>query len=255
MGRHRLASEESEIGSAVSPPVTPRRLLLEAGGAWVAAWLVGVGFGLALRPSASWRTGAEWERALLGWMDAHPLPSPLDQTMLIVPYVGTNLTLLPVMIAVGLWLWRRRGNGLLAIQLVTVCAGSLALNVAMKYTLGRPRPELYPARGIYNWASYPSGHAILSLALFFTIALVLLRARGWRWPMLAALLIVIATCYSRLYLQVHWPTDVIGGLLIGSTWLFGTWVAFERRRTATQQGATMHARARPDYSARTSGTR
>jgi undecaprenyl-diphosphatase len=79
---------------------------------------------------------------------------------------------------------------------------------------------------MYRWASYPSGHAILTVALYFTIALQLRHARGWRWPFVVAAAIVLITCYSRVYLGVHWPTDLIGGLLIGVVWLAGTWRAF-----------------------------
>jgi undecaprenyl-diphosphatase len=81
---------------------------------------------------------------------------------------------------------------------------------------------------MYNWASYPSGHAILTTALYFTIALLLYRSRGWRWPFPVAALIFLANAYSRLYLAVHWPTDLVGGLFIGLVWLTGTWRAFSR---------------------------
>ena len=79
---------------------------------------------------------------------------------------------------------------------------------------------------MYDWASYPSGHLILTTALYFTAALLLLRARGWRWPFAVAALVVVFTAYSRLYLSVHWPTDLVGGILIGGVWLMGTWKAF-----------------------------
>ena len=104
--------------------------------------------------------------------------------------------------------------------------GSLSLNPTMKYLLNRDRPTLFPLRGMYNWASYPSGHVILTTALYFTGAMLLHRARGWRWPFVMAAVVVVFTCYSRLYLSVHWPTDLVGGLLIGLVWLIGTWKAF-----------------------------
>jgi undecaprenyl-diphosphatase len=185
---------------------------------------VGIGFGLLLRAAGVWN-GAEWERETLRWFHERPLPWLLDRMMLAAPLFGTNLTVLPAMIIVGWWLWKERREPLLGAHLLIVAAGSLSLNPTMKYLLDRDRPAMYPARGMYNWASYPSGHAILTVALYFTLALMLRRTRGWWWPFAVAPLIVLLTCYSRLYLSVHWPTDLIGGLLIGLVWLAGTWRA------------------------------
>jgi undecaprenyl-diphosphatase len=165
---------------------------------------------------------------MLRWFHAQELPPWLDQLMLVFPYVGTNLTILPIVILLGLWLWRARYKVITALHLLVVSIGSLSLNPTMKYLVDRPRPDLFPLRGLYNWASYPSGHAILTVALYFTIALQLRFAHGWRWPFAVATAMVLVTCYSRLYLAVHWPTDVIGGLLIGAVWLAGTWRAFTR---------------------------
>ena len=163
---------------------------------------------------------------MLTWFHDRPLPYLLDRMMLAAPLFGTNLTVLPAMLITGFWLWRARREPVLGAHLLIVSVGSLSLNPTMKYLLDRDRPALFPLRGMYNWASYPSGHAILTVALYFTLALMLRRARGWWWPFLAAPLIVLLTCYSRLYLSVHWPTDLVGGVLIGVVWLLGTWFAF-----------------------------
>jgi undecaprenyl-diphosphatase len=201
----------------------------------MAAWAVGTGYGLAVEHSGEW-TGAAWEVSTLRWFHGQHFPFLVDQLLVNFPYVGTNLTILPLVILLALWLWRRSNKVLTAIHLLVVCLGSLSLNPTMKYLLGRPRPELFPLRGLYSWASYPSGHAILTVALYFTIALQLHFALRWRWPFAAAAAIVLITCYARLYLQVHWPTDVIGGLLIGVVWLVGTWWAFTKYHRAAAAG-------------------
>jgi undecaprenyl-diphosphatase len=223
------------------------RLALAVASGYAAAWFVGFGFGFALSRTSSWRAGTAWEQAMLRWLHAHPLPYLLDLLMLAIPYVGTNLTMLPLMLAVGLVLWRKYDQPLIAIQLLVVSIGSLSLNPTMKHLLDRPRPTMFPPRGMWTWASYPSGHLILTTALYVTIALMLKQTRGWRWPFVAAFVIVVLTAYSRMYLEVHWPTDLIGGLLIGVTWLVGTWTAFAKYRRATHTGdlSVAHQLGRP----------
>lgn len=173
-----------------------------------------------------------WERDVLLWFHTHQLPAALDEAIVIVPYVGTNLVLIPLMTLIGWWLWKRKGEGWIAAHLLVVTLGSFTINPTMKHLLDRDRPTLFQQRGMFNWESYPSGHLILTPALYFTIALLLWRARRWRWPFALALTLVLVMSYSRLYLAVHWPTDLIGGLLIGLVWLLGTWtsyIQYERR--------------------------
>jgi undecaprenyl-diphosphatase len=208
------------------------RLALELTASYLAAWLTGVGFGYVLTRTTTWRLGGAWERGALTWTHDRPLPYLFDQLMLAMPYLGTNLTMLPLMILVGIVLWRKYHQRLIAVQLLVVSVGSLSLNPAMKYLLGRPRPELFPLRGMWTWASYPSGHLILTTALYFTVSMMLHLRLGWRWPYIASVVVIVLTAYSRVYLSVHWPTDLIGGLLIGVVWLVGTWTAFARYRRA-----------------------
>ena len=162
------------------------------------------------------------------------VPAAFDWVMLALPWTGTNLTILPILVAVALWLWRWRQRADLAVQLVTVSLGSLIMNAVLKDVFNRPRPALWEHRGQFAWASYPSGHAIVCTAVYFSVALMLRRERGWRWPFAVAGTLAIISLYSRLYLGVHWPTDVIGGLAIGLVWLAATEYAFapfRHRRT------------------------
>jgi undecaprenyl-diphosphatase len=242
-----LATELSASAAAPSAS-TGRALARDLVIAYVGAWAIGILYGLLVRASSTWDQGTGWEREMLRWFHAQTLPSWLDAIVLQVPLTGTNLTILPLTLVVGWWLWKRKQRGIIALQLLVVTAGSLSLNPTMKYLLGRDRPDLFPRRGMYNWASYPSGHAILTIALYFTIALLLYRSRGWRWPFVFAALVFLANAYSRLYLAVHWPTDIVGGLLIGLVWLIGTWRAFTRH-PAHRAALTLGSPARQASSA------
>ena len=223
-----------------------KRLLAGLAAAYLAAWAIGVGFGYGLKGTHSWDHGAAWEHNLLR-ATHNELPIWLDRFMIGSVYMGTNLVLLPAMLVFGAWLWRVKHAPLTAIHLVTVCVGALSMNATMKYLLSRERPDLFPQRGLYAWASYPSGHLILTTSLYFTAALLLWRARGWRWPFAVAAFVVLLTCYSRLYLSVHWPTDLVGGMLIGIVWLTLSWKAFttfdarRRARRAARTGAAWAA--------------
>ena len=180
------------------------------------------------------------------------VPRAFDWLMLGLPWLGTNLTVLPIVALFSLWLWRRKARGDLGLQLVIVSLGSLVMNALLKEMFDRPRPDLWEHRGQYAWASYPSGHAIVCTSVFFTAALMLYRERGWRWPFIVAAALMVVVLYSRLYLGVHWPTDVVGGLLLGVLWLAATQYAFApfcyRRTVEARELAPSEARAFPPFS-------
>jgi membrane-associated phospholipid phosphatase len=193
------------------------------------SFAAGLVFASFFRAAGRWDHGLVWERALM--VRVHePLPAMVDATMVLLPWFGTNISLIPAIAILAWWLWAKRGRPHLAIRLATVQLGSYLLNPSLKGMYGRARPDLFPHRGWFGWTSYPSGHAIASISVLLTVAIVLHLEFGWRWPFPVAVALLGISAYGRMYLGVHWPTDVIGGAVVGIVWLAATSYAFRDRR-------------------------
>jgi len=204
------------------------------------AFLSGMAFARWLQSYGDWHDGLRWERDFLRAING-ALPSWMDAVLVVLAWLGTNVFLLPLTLLTALWLVFRAKRPHDAVYLAVVQTGSNSLNPALKFLYERSRPDLFPKRGWYNWAAFPSGHAIASVAVLITFALVLHRVRGWRWPAYVVAPILIISLVSRVYLGVHWPTDVIGGMLIGAVWLAFTYFAFredQRRSPAPSDAVT-----------------
>ena len=197
-------------------------------GGYAAALLVGILFAQLMRRTGNWDQGLAWEREFM--LRTHVrLAEPFDTLFLVLPWLGTNITLIPLVVGVAIWLLVRRRRPDLATHLVIVQLGSFTLNAVLKDIFDRPRPDLFELRGQHAWAAFPSGHAIASVSVLLTVAILLRRERGWRWPLRAAVGLLLFSLYSRLYLGVHWPTDIVGGVLVGLAWLAVTYTAFRGR--------------------------
>lgn len=113
-----------------------------------------------------------------------------------------------------LWKRRRLDGGILVVLMM----GATVLVVALKsfFRVDRPSEVLstLPAAGY----SFPSGHALIAICLYGYLAYLALESRAWGLAFVLAAM-VIAIDWSRLYLLVHWPSDVLAGSLVGGTWL------------------------------------
>jgi undecaprenyl-diphosphatase len=107
-------------------------------------------------------------------------------------------------------------------MLVAATAGQAIVVQILKALFARPRPDVVPHLVDTTSLSFPSGHAASSAAFYLTLAaLIALNtkvSRARRYSFLIAVLIAVAVGASRVYLGVHYPSDVIGGLAFGSAW-------------------------------------
>jgi undecaprenyl-diphosphatase len=130
-----------------------------------------------------------------------------------------------------LLLLRRRGPALL--MLISV-AGGTALNDLLKYVFDRPRPDLVLHSAQVFTSSFPSGHAAVSAVVYLTLGALLARdapsAAVKIYVMAVAIFVVFLVGVSRIFLGVHYPTDVLAGWCIGSAWALTCWLAMERLR-------------------------
>ena len=147
----------------------------------------------------------------------HRLDSPwLVSIMVVITNLGSGLVLAIASLLVVAVCMRRRERRL-ALVLAANGVVVLGLEVALKHAFGRARPTLFPEISLPADSSFPSGHSMASIALYGTIAVVL----GALYPKRAGLLLVTALGliasigFSRVFLGVHWPSDVAAGFAAG----------------------------------------
>lgn len=122
-------------------------------------------------------------------------------------------------------------------------ASGAALSTALKALFDRPRPELFPHGTVAYYASFPSGHAMLSAVTYLTLGALLAKSQRRRrikvFVMAVAIFVTVAVGLSRVYLGVHWPTDVLAGWTAGAVWAIVCWEAadwLQRRRRLQDDG-------------------
>ena len=161
----------------------------------------------------------------------------LDKVMLGFTFLGEPVILLIVCLVIGTWLLIR-GQRSQATILIIAAGGAVALNNLLKVLFGRARPMLWERVVDVGQYSFPSGHAMISMVIFGTIGYLLSsKFPLWRIGIISlTILLVTGIGLSRLYLGVHWPTDIVAGYAAGLVWLitciFSLQVWQERRAVA-----------------------
>jgi undecaprenyl-diphosphatase len=150
-------------------------------------------------------------------------PAWLKEAMRDITALGSTSVLVILVGAVVGFLAVSRLRHAAAMILLSVLLGVLLSN-SLKWGFARPRPDLVPRDIVIYTASFPSGHTTLSAVVYLTLGALLCRTQSSivvkAYILAVAAFLTASIGVSRVYLGVHWPTDVIAGWLIGGAWAF-----------------------------------
>ena len=161
-----------------------------------------------------------FDDTVLQWFGAHRAPT-LDALMLEITSLGTGavVTMIVGIAALFLWLNTHKHSALL---LLVATLGGMVLNNLLKAGFSRPRPAVITWATTATFYSFPSGHAMSATIVYSTVAYLAARLQRTHAArvavMLTAAIIIALICVSRLYLGVHYPSDVAAGIIIGLAW-------------------------------------
>jgi undecaprenyl-diphosphatase len=193
---------------------------------WLPAWLgalILLGFGLHLLATLVSGEDLTLVRDLAG-----DRSSALTALAHGASWLGRSVVLVPaaILIVVGATALRRPMAGLAVLAGVL---GAIIVQNIEKAIVNRPRPPVQRLEHVAS-TSFPSGHATESTAFFLVLAAALLTVLAPRWArrLVAAttLVVIVAVALSRVYLGVHYPTDVVAGMLLGAAWATITALTF-----------------------------
>ena len=194
----------------------------------MAITLGAVGGFLALTHAITGKHGNTMDRAIVRAMGRarRPVSNALARGVTFFGSVGGATA-----VSIGaLYVVRRRPR--LAWQIIVGAMGGISAELGFKRIFLRKRPTLLAHLERVKSTSFPSGHAMASASLYLTLAFVAarsrpLRARRGTW-LAAASALAASVGASRVYLGVHWPTDVLGGLALGTAWACVAEAAFDQ---------------------------
>jgi undecaprenyl-diphosphatase len=188
-----------------------------------------VGVALAVAGTLAFAEIGEWVRkgstqaydvAVLQWFGRQHTTF-LTQMAVELTYLGTGTVVLMIVGVSALFLWHTEHKHSARLLLAAV-AGNILLNGALKLWFHRPRPEVFDWQVAAVSSSFPSGHAMSATVCYGTVAYLVARLQKHHWSraltLTGATILILLICATRLYLGVHYPSDVIGGIVVGLAW-------------------------------------
>lgn len=200
----------------------------------LAAW----GFAFLAHKVAGGRTQSLDDRIILALRNPADPADPVGPAW--VEEIGRDLTALGGVAAMALLTagvlayLAFEGRWSAAALVLAATAGGLVISTLLKAAFNRPRPALVPHLSHAVTSSFPSGHSLLSATVYLTLGVMLARLADRRrekvFFIAAALLLTLLVGSSRVYLGVHYPTDVLAGWTVGLAWALACWLAGRKLR-------------------------
>jgi len=161
-----------------------------------------------------------FDDAVMTWIGAHQVPW-IQAFMLEMTALATSSVVFTIVGIAGTFLWLNKHKHS-AILLMAATFGGLLLNNLLKIGFNRPRPQIFEWGTRAASSSFPSGHAMSAAVVYFTVAYLVARLQQRHIARIAtmaiAAIIVVMISVSRMYLGVHYPSDVLAGVTIGLAW-------------------------------------
>lgn len=162
------------------------------------------------------------DRTVERWFHAHTTPTGVA-IFSVVTQLGSAVFADVLIVVVAIYLWRVR-EWLLLWTWLAAAAGGKAVDLVLKNTIHRSRPEYAAAYLTSESYSFPSGHAMNATICYLFLAYIIavqpnVSGRARRIAFTAAGVIIVVVAVSRVYLGKHYPSDVLGGFVAGLAWL------------------------------------
>lgn len=226
-------------GWLLRDPLVPALILVVLAGVW--------GFLEIAGEVMEKETHAFDERILLAMRepgDTHnPVGSPRIEEMArdLTALGGFTLLTGVTLVSAGVALFAGRGR-LALLAILSILTGTWVMTL-LKQGYDRPRPALVEHGTLVHNASFPSGHSMMAAMVWLTLGILLARTQPKKRVRVfivgISVLVVLLVGVSRVYLGVHWPTDVLGGWMLGGAWAVLFWLVamkVDPRRVANGEG-------------------
>lgn len=188
-------------------------------GIWLIAYLIVLAIVAWLCTEVWEKEAFSFDKSWLLWI--HQFATPLlDRVFLFITALGNPEIVVIIFVSTIVWLGMKHkySDG---VRFFIICGGALLINSVMKLFFAKPRPELWTRLIAEHSFSFPSGHAVGSMVIYGFVGYLLGKEfESYRGVIYAiASTIIISIGFSRLYLGVHYPTDIIAGYGVGLLWL------------------------------------